>query len=196
MACGLSWGLLRNISLESKDEFVLNSLCKASLPLDTDTSSDLYLAAAFLSYMIGGRRDEPVPAVLQKLSLSPGPNFLHAFLECFFPNKLEEVKDLVPNNFFQDTKVKQLVGSIHRYFQAYQHTLFFTSSGYLGNGPPTMKSGDRIAVFDGAKMPFVVRDMGSACLLIGPCYVEGLSNGEPAAMAKRGEMDVVVIPLG
>jgi hypothetical protein len=189
--------LLRgNLSPDSTDEFVLKSLCKASMLLDTDTSYDLYLAAAFLFYMISGRRDESVQAVLQTLNLSPDPRFLHAFLECFFSNKLEEVKDLVLNNFFQDTKIEQLIDSTHRYFQTYQHTLFFTSSGYLGNGPPTMRSGDRIAVFDGAKMPFVVRDTGKICLLIGPCYVEGLSNGEPTAIARRGEMDIVDIPLG
>ncbi|KAH7343095.1 hypothetical protein BKA66DRAFT_448261 [Pyrenochaeta sp. MPI-SDFR-AT-0127] len=166
------------------------------MPLGTDTLSDLYLAATVLSYMISGRRDESDQAVLQTLNLSPGPRCLHAFLACFFSNKLEEVKDLVSDNFFQDTEVEQLVDRIHGYFQTYQHTLFFTSFGYLGNGPPTMRFGDRIAVFDSVKMPFVVRDMGKICLLIGPCYVEGLSNGEPAALARRGEVDIADIPLG
>lgn len=189
--------LLRgSLSPESTDEFVLKSLCAASVPLDTDTSSDLYLAAAFISYIIGGRRDESVQAVLQNLDLSPCPRFLDAFLACFFSDKLEKVKGLVSNNFFQESKVEQLIGSIHGYFQAFQHTLFFTSSGYLGNGPPFMRPGDRIAVFDGAKMPFVVREIGEIFLLIGPCYVEGLSNGEPAASARSGEVNIADIPLG
>jgi hypothetical protein len=53
-----------------------------------------------------------------------------------------------------------------------------------------MRSGDRIAVFNGVKMPFMFRDTGTKCSLIRPRYVEGLPNGEPAAMARRGEVDV------
>jgi hypothetical protein len=53
-----------------------------------------------------------------------------------------------------------------------------------------MTLGDRVVVFDGAKMPFIVRQGRGGFVLVGPCYVEGLSNGEPAAMARRGEVTV------
>jgi hypothetical protein len=116
------------------------------------------------------------------------------FLEAFFPGRIEEVRHLVSNDLFQDKKVLALVDSIHRYFQTYEHTLFLTSSGYLGNGSPSMHVGDRV-VFEGAKMPFVVRNTGERFVVVGPCYVEGLSNGEPAAVARRGELPVEDILL-
>jgi hypothetical protein len=53
-----------------------------------------------------------------------------------------------------------------------------------------MRVGDKVAVLDGAKMPFLLRDMVGRFVLVGPCYVEGHSDGEPAAMARRGEVPV------
>jgi len=45
-------------------------------------------------------------------------------------------------------------------------------------------------------MQFVVRERDGEFLPVGPCYVEGLSNGEPAAMARRRELkaeDILLI---
>jgi hypothetical protein len=53
-----------------------------------------------------------------------------------------------------------------------------------------MQTGDNIVILEGAKMPFVIRQVGEDFLLVGPCYVEGISNGEPAAMARSGQMRV------
>jgi hypothetical protein len=53
-----------------------------------------------------------------------------------------------------------------------------------------MLVGDKVAVLDGAKMPFLLRNRDGRFVLIGPCYVEGHSDGEPAAMARRGEVPV------
>jgi hypothetical protein len=53
-----------------------------------------------------------------------------------------------------------------------------------------MRVGDRVAVLDGAKMPFLLRNRDGHFVLVGPSYVEGYSDGEPAAMARRGELPV------
>jgi len=145
--------------------------------------------------MVHGKFPESASNLLLELGLLPGPNLLRAFLECFSPDKSEELENLVSDNLFQGKKVCSLVSSIQRYFETYCHTLFFMSSGYLGNGPPCIAAGDRMAVFDGAEMPFLVRMTGLGYVLVGPCYVEGLSNGEPATMARRGELPVVDILL-
>ncbi|KAL2126231.1 hypothetical protein VTI74DRAFT_1378 [Chaetomium olivicolor] len=69
-----------------------------------------------------------------------------------------------------------------------QRRLFFTSKGYIGLGPPNTTEGDRVCVFTGGSMPFLVRDAGDrevrcvglrAChQLIGDCYVHGVMDGE------------------
>jgi hypothetical protein len=106
------------------------------------------------------------------------------------------LENLVSYDLFQEDNVLQLVKSIRRYFKTYDHTLFSTRSGYLGNGPTSMRVGDKVAVLDGAKMPFLLRDRVGSFVLVGPCYVEGYSDGEPAAMAQRGEViveDILII---
>jgi hypothetical protein len=37
-------------------------------------------------------------------------------------------------------------------------------------------------------MPFLVSNTGSSFVLVGLCYTEGPSIGEPAARARRGEV--------
>jgi len=58
-----------------------------------------------------------------------------------------------------------------------------------------MQIGDIVVAIEGVKMRFVVLEKDDKFLLVGPCYVEGLSNGEPAAMTTRGKLKVVDIPL-
>jgi len=94
-----------------------------------------------------------------------------------------------------------LVKTLEIYLQAYDHTLFFTASGLVGNGPPSMRAGDSVVVFDGVKMPFIVRRYNvrgtsqTDYELLAPCYVEGFSNGEPATMARSSLATVEYITL-
>ena len=54
-----------------------------------------------------------------------------------------------------------------------------TSRGYLGALPRGTRPGDRIVVFKGGAVPFVVRRHGpTASQLIGECYVHGIMRGE------------------
>jgi hypothetical protein len=185
-----------SFSTEHSDDFVLKALCMTSSPLGTRFSSDVQLAAAFVVFLITGESQGLSSALLRSLlTLSSSSNLQHTFLECFFPDKRVELEHLLSNDLFQDEKVMSLVNCISRYFKVYDHTFFFTSTGYLGNGPPSMAAGDRVVVFEGAKMPFIVRKSDRGFVLVGPCYAEGLSNGEPAAMARRGEVSVEVIQL-
>lgn len=65
-----------------------------------------------------------------------------------------------------------------------RHWFFITDSGYFGLAPlNTQSSGetDVLAFIDGANVPFVLRDLGedsSDHILIGPCYIHGLLDGE------------------
>lgn len=56
--------------------------------------------------------------------------------------------------------------------------MFRTADGYIGLGPRDMRSGDRIALFSGGKMPLVMRESGTGLELVGDCYVHGIMHGE------------------
>jgi hypothetical protein len=156
------------LSTENSDNFVLKALCKTSWPLGTDTSSNIQLATVFVIFLMTGKQQDLTSALLRSLlALSPSSNRQRIFLECFFPDRRVELKHLVSNDLFQDEKVISLVNCIYRYFKVYKHTFFFTSTGYLGNGPPSIAPGDSVVVFEGAEMPFIVRQGDSGFVLVG-----------------------------
>ncbi|KAF5011644.1 hypothetical protein FDECE_2267 [Fusarium decemcellulare] len=58
---------------------------------------------------------------------------------------------------------------------------FMTSSGFMGIGPESMKEGDLVVVIFGLSLPFVLRQNqadAAKFLVIGPCYVHGIMEGE------------------
>ena len=65
-----------------------------------------------------------------------------------------------------------------------RHWFFISDDGYAGLAPMGSQTETDILVFiNGANIPFVIRDMGegrSENLLIGPCYIYGLMDGETA----------------
>ena len=66
--------------------------------------------------------------------------------------------------------------------------LFLSSSGHLGLGPGDLAPGDEIWVLGGAATPFVLREgIDGAKILVGPCYVDDIMDGEAVASAKLGK---------
>lgn len=71
-----------------------------------------------------------------------------------------------------------------------RHWFFISDDGYIGLAPRTTQSEgetDVLAFIDGANVPFVLRDVGedtSDYVLVGPCYIHGLMDGEAV---KRNE---------
>jgi hypothetical protein len=65
-----------------------------------------------------------------------------------------------------------------------------TVEGRLGSMPDTARPGDRICIFFGGRVPYVIRPCGNEeYTLVGPCYLHGVMDGE--AMVKndlRGEI--------
>lgn len=55
---------------------------------------------------------------------------------------------------------------------------FLSVDGYVGLGPAAMDSGDIIAIFYGANVPFVLRPKGQEFQLLGEAYVDGIMDGE------------------
>ncbi|KAJ4287325.1 Folylpolyglutamate synthetase [Kalmusia sp. IMI 367209] len=58
---------------------------------------------------------------------------------------------------------------------------FITDKGHIGLGPGSMKEGDIVCIFFGAKVPHILRRRGSARtghVLVGQAYVYGVMDGE------------------
>ena len=61
---------------------------------------------------------------------------------------------------------------------------FISRVGYVGMGPCYMRVGDKIAIFNGASVPFIVRPVGEDRFrLMGECYCDGIMHVE---FIKRG----------
>jgi hypothetical protein len=63
-------------------------------------------------------------------------------------------------------------------------TLFVTSRGHLGVGDKRIKEGDKVCIFHGAPVPFILRDDGTMLgdatklhQLVGECYVHHIMYG-------------------
>jgi Heterokaryon incompatibility protein (HET) len=90
-----------------------------------------------------------------------------------------------------ETFDRQLLEKARSYVQVLDKlsdwTVFQTSQGYVGRGPPFLQKGDHICVFRGGDTPFVIRKASSLLFgmlynhiyrLVGECYVEGLMKKE------------------
>ncbi|EHK40476.1 hypothetical protein TRIATDRAFT_288129 [Trichoderma atroviride IMI 206040] len=53
-----------------------------------------------------------------------------------------------------------------------------TDKGYLAMVPIVTKAEDKIVIFQGSKLPFIVRTEDGVSKLGGPCYVRGMMDGE------------------
>ena len=70
-----------------------------------------------------------------------------------------------------------------------------TERGYLGMVAAPMRVGDRICIFEGCRMPFVLRpakgDRGY--VLLGDCYVHGLMDGEAIELPGLDSGDIKIV---
>ena len=69
---------------------------------------------------------------------------------------------------------------------AWGRRFFVTTKGRIGLGPRGMQSVDKICIFLGGGIQFVVRENGNYWVLVGEVYVNGLMDGE----AMEGQMEV------
>jgi Heterokaryon incompatibility protein (HET) len=64
-------------------------------------------------------------------------------------------------------------------YQLLGRKIFVTSQGYLGLGPQHLQTGDVVALFEGADLPYVLRTRNNGGFeLVGESYVHGIMNGE------------------
>ncbi|KAK1241087.1 hypothetical protein MKX08_001061 [Trichoderma sp. CBMAI-0020] len=107
------------------------------------------------------------------------------------PRKVAFLKNLGINGGFYKTMVAAVgigsgfhVAEDRVYATATETTLWRrlarTKKGYLAVVPSQTVIGDRVALYRGGRMPFIVRRLGEGDRreLIGPCYVHGIMYGE------------------
>ena len=70
----------------------------------------------------------------------------------------------------------------------FDRCLFTTQSGLVGLGPKTSEKGDILTVLFGGRWPFILRRKALHYLLVGPCYANGIMDGE--AVKDREELDI------
>ncbi|KAF4627649.1 hypothetical protein G7Y89_g10503 [Cudoniella acicularis] len=75
------------------------------------------------------------------------------------------------------------------------HTLFITSSGYLGWGPLEMRRSDLICILFGCDMPIILRKVNSHFIHIGPCFVLGIMHGEAVADIREDSEKIVFFTI-
>lgn len=72
---------------------------------------------------------------------------------------------------------------------------YLTRNGYLGMGPGHSRPGDKVVVFHGDTVPYVVRPLpergDNMYLLMGEAYCDGIMDGELAGTAEREEFYLV-----
>ncbi|MCJ1460505.1 hypothetical protein MMC28_010887 [Mycoblastus sanguinarius] len=79
------------------------------------------------------------------------------------------------------------------YFHVAPCRRFFTTiGGYMGLGHPRMQPGDKVCVFMGGAVPWVIRQEGEEYVLIGECYVHGLMDGEAMRTERLPVQDLVI----
>ncbi|KAK7949041.1 uncharacterized protein PG986_009927 [Apiospora aurea] len=69
--------------------------------------------------------------------------------------------------------------------------LFRTEKGNMGLAPPAVAEGDMVCLLEGFSIPCLLRryDQGHY-VLVGSCYVNGYSNGEPVELLRKGSLSL------
>lgn len=57
-------------------------------------------------------------------------------------------------------------------------SVFWTKNGYLGLGDPSVRQNDQIIICNGLSIPISLRHTGIFNIIVGPCYVQGVMDGE------------------
>jgi hypothetical protein len=91
--------------------------------------------------------------------------------------------------------LETLLSSVMKH-KSWSGTFFITTDGHLGIGPKSTQTGDRVAIFDGARSPFILRTLENHdYALLGDSFVLGLMHGEVRDLDARGNFcfgDIVI----
>ncbi|KAI2631810.1 HET-domain-containing protein [Hypoxylon sp. NC1633] len=133
------------------------------------------------------------PSLVDQLldrSLRP---ILGLFLGQFFDDMPKYLDNQERNDFIDPGEHLDLLKTLS---YSVGQAIFQTDKGQLGIGPRHLQPGDVVCAVHHATLPILLRRVessnsnGSHWEHIGSYYVTGLSDGEPAGMVERGELEV------
>ncbi|KAI0974681.1 heterokaryon incompatibility protein-domain-containing protein [Xylaria arbuscula] len=107
----------------------------------------------------------------------------------------EELSTKSIKKWFKAHDHKRYPDVARRIFKASGHrALYITEKGYMGLGPWNAKVGDVIAVLDGGKTPFLLRQIPTSerFKLVGETYVRGIMGGEALDMGLQAQTFTLV----
>jgi len=87
-----------------------------------------------------------------------------------------------------ETEAKQYRASM---YNLREKRPYITKLGYVGLGPRFVRPGDKVVVFKGAVIPFVVREVDRGYFLLGESYCDGAMDGE--IVGQRDEETIVLV---
>jgi hypothetical protein len=67
-------------------------------------------------------------------------------------------------------------------FMTWGRSVGTTTNAHLAQLPFSASPGDQIVIFSGGKLPFVLRTEGDNHKVVGPCYIDGIMDGEVFAL--------------
>lgn len=164
--------------------------------LQSPTPASCVLAALFLSYLKSDTSNQD-DSFRQRLGLGQNDD-LSQFLESKFLG------------FYNEQHRERWVTTLESYFgsrgdsvkQAEMYSLFqdevglllqcqaiiVNDRGVLGKGPYGTMSGDQICIIDGCPSPMILRKDGDGWVLVGSCWVLGLTQEEVLKKFEKGEL--------
>jgi len=72
---------------------------------------------------------------------------------------------------------------------------FEAKDGYVGLAPTGAKAGDTLCILQGCSHPMLLRTVDDHEIVVGPCFVLGLMDGEAKAIIERGDSKIEVFEL-
>ncbi|KAL8732303.1 MAG: hypothetical protein Q9166_002875 [cf. Caloplaca sp. 2 TL-2023] len=157
-------------------------------PTDEDTTT------AFAHALIGGLKSKELEKGQEPLDLwkiyekccisEDGEVYLAMQKEAAMPKNRKTVKGVGIDFYSGGSAEGGTAWSYHHHLITIfrRHWFFMSDDGYAGLAPLNSRpETDSLAFIDGANVPFVLRDLGDDVLdhvLVGPCYIHGLMDGE------------------
>lgn len=135
--------------------------------------------------------DEIVAEVMapEGVMKSGGYTMYYSQLEVFkaFVNAVLTTRKLSPEALERIPDCEELATDIYEFSNCFlslveKHRFFSTDTGHIGLGPPFLRNGDIVAMFEGEDMPMMLRPFGEEYRLLGMAYIYGLTHDEVSRM--------------
>jgi hypothetical protein len=127
----------------------------------------------------------------------PAPSTYGNYMQCYLSNSQSSSRNHHVYGKHDADCCRLYQDRFHAHLEsagAFTRRLCTTRSGYLGLTWRDTTKGDKVCIFLGSRIPFIIRenpireDQGRTYTLVGGCYIHGMMNGEGMKMGKVVEI--------